>query len=93
MITVRCSSPLAAEDRLALLLARHARLITAARVAIAAARDGLADPAAYLEAELGPFCGLPPRDATVLAIQADARTAMTLAQRATRSGKPMAVAS
>jgi hypothetical protein len=90
---MRSSSPLAAEDRLALLLTQHAKLIKAARVAIAAARDGLADPTAYLEAELGPFCGLPPQDATVPAVQADARTAMTLAQRATQPCKPMAVAS
>jgi len=64
---------------LALLRAEYARLIAAARGSIAAARAGADHPLAYVEAELARHCGLPPRDATVTSVLADARTAMTAA--------------
>jgi hypothetical protein len=68
-----------AEARLALLPAEYARLVTAARASVAAARAGGADPLVYVEAELARHCGLPPQDATVLAVLADVGTAMVLA--------------
>ena len=67
------------ETRLALLRADYARLVTAARASVAAARTGAADPLVYVEAELARHCGLPPQEATVLAVLADAATAMMLA--------------
>jgi len=72
----------AAEARLALLRAEYARLVTAARASVAAARAGAADPLVYVEAELARQCGLPPQGATVLAVLADAGAAMTLAAQA-----------
>ena len=89
----RARPPWPAEDRLALLQTRYAELAAAARATIAAARAGLPDPLAYLEAELASHGGLPPEDATVLAVLADARTAMALAGQASRPREPMAVAS
>lgn len=73
-----------AEDRLALLRAEYARMITAARASVTARRAGAADPLAYVEAELARHDGLPPRDTTVPAVLADAATAMILAGRAAR---------
>lgn len=69
----------AAEDRLALLRAEYARLIAAARASVTAARAVHAAPLAYVEAELVLHGGLPPQDASVPAVLADARTAMVLA--------------
>jgi hypothetical protein len=76
--------PTSAKDKLALALLRaeHARLLAAARAAVAAAREGVSDPLVYVEAELARHGGLPPQGASVLAVLADARTAMMLA------GKP-----
>ena len=68
-----------AEARLALLRADYARLVTAARASVAAARTGAADPLVYVKAELARHCGLPPQETTVLAVLADAATAMALA--------------
>lgn len=82
-----------AEARLALLRAEYARLVTAARASVTAARAGVPDPLVYLEAELARHCGLPPQDATVPAVLADAGTAMVLAGRAAWLHEPMAVAS
>src|SRR2546428_9476005 len=61
-----------AEARLALLRAEYARLVTAARASVAAAWAGSSDPLVYVEAELVRHCGLPPQDATVPAVLADA---------------------
>jgi hypothetical protein len=77
-----------AETRLILLRAEYARLITAARASVAAARAGSSDPLVYVEAELVRHCGLPPRDATVPAVLADARAAMALAGRVDRPHEP-----
>jgi hypothetical protein len=73
--------PTSAKDTpaLALLRAEHARLLAAARAAAAAAREGAPDPLVYVEVELARPGGLPPQGASVLAILADARTAMMLA--------------
>ena len=73
-----------AEDKqaLALLKAEYARLVTAARASVAAARTGTADPLIYVEAELARHCGLPAQGASVPVVLADACTAMMLA------GKP-----
>lgn len=73
-----------AEARLALLRAEYARLVTAARASVTAARAGAADPLVYVEAELARHCGLPPQDSTVPAVLADAGAAMALAARAAR---------
>jgi len=70
------------EARLALLRSEYARLVTAARASVTAARAGAADPLVYVEAELARHSGLPPQDATVPAVLADARGAMALATRA-----------
>jgi hypothetical protein len=86
-------APGVAEARLALLRAEYARLVAAARASITAARAGAPDPLVYLEAELARHGGLPPQDATVPAVLADAGTAMVLAGRAARPHEPMAVAS
>lgn len=64
---------------LALLRADYARLVTAARASVTAARAGSADPLVYVEAELTRRGGLPPQDTTVPAVLADARAAMMLA--------------
>lgn len=77
-----------AEDRLALLLAAHANLVSAARASIAAARAGAAHPLAYVEAELARHNGLPPQDAKVPTVLADAGTAMLVAGRAARPRGP-----
>jgi hypothetical protein len=76
--------PRSAEDKLALALlpAEHAWFLAAARAAVAAAREGASDPLVHVEAELACHGGLPPQGASVLAVPADARTAMMLA------GKP-----
>jgi hypothetical protein len=68
-----------AEDRLALLLVKYARLITAVRASVTAGRAGDADPLAYVEVELARHGGLPPQGASVPAVLADTRTAMMLA--------------
>jgi len=68
-----------ASRALSLLRAEYARLLAAARASVTAARDGTADPLVYVAAELARHGGLPPQDATVPRILADARTAMTLA--------------
>ncbi len=73
-----------AEARLALLRAEYARLVTAARASVTAARAGAADPLVYVEAELARHCGLPPQDSTVPAVLADVGAAMALAARAAR---------
>jgi hypothetical protein len=84
--------PGVAEARLALLRAEYARLIAAARASVTAARAGAADPLVYVEAELARHCGLPPQDATVPAVLADAGTAMVLAGRASRPHGPLTAA-
>jgi hypothetical protein len=71
-----------AELALALLKARHAKLVAAARASVTAARAGAADPLVYVRAELSRYDGLPPLDSTVPAVLGDASTAMTLAGRA-----------
>jgi hypothetical protein len=70
-----------AKDKLALALLRaeYARLLAAARAAVAAARQGAPDPLVYVEAELAHHGGLPPQGASVSAVLADACTAMMLA--------------
>jgi hypothetical protein len=73
-----------AESKLTLLRAEYARLVAAARASMVAARAGAADPLVYVEAELARHGGLPPKDATVPAILADAAAAMALAGRAAR---------
>jgi hypothetical protein len=65
---------------LALLRAEYARLAAAARASVAAARAGATDPLVYVEAELARHGGLPPKDMTVLAVLADAHTAMIMAR-------------
>jgi hypothetical protein len=87
------SSHEGAEARLALLRAEYARLVTAARASIAAARAGVPDPLVYLEVELARHCGLPPDDATVPAVLADAAAAMVLAGRAAWPHELLAVCS
>jgi hypothetical protein len=77
-----------AETRLALLRAEYARLVAAARASVAAAWAGSPDPLAYVEAELVRHCALPPHDATVPAVLADANAAMELAGRAARPHAP-----
>ena len=72
----------AVEARLALLRAEYARLATAARASVTAARAGEANPLVYVEAELARHCGLPPQDSTVPAVLADAGAAMAVAARA-----------
>ena len=67
-----------AGQALALLRAEHARLITAARASVTAARAGLANPLAYVEAELARRGGLPPQEAAVPAVLGDTGTAMML---------------
>jgi hypothetical protein len=67
-----------ARQALALLRAEHARLITAARASVTAARAGSANPLAYVEAEMTRRGGLPPQDAAVPVVLADTGTAMML---------------
>jgi hypothetical protein len=74
---------------LALLRADYARLAAAARASVSAARTGAANPLVYVEAELIRRGGLPPRDATVLTVLADARTAMFMAGEAAGPGEQM----
>ena len=71
-----------AELGLALLKAKYAKLVAAARASVTAARAGATDPLVYVRAELSRYDGLPPLDSTVPTVLADASTAMTLAQRA-----------
>jgi hypothetical protein len=73
-----------AEDKLALLRAEYARLAAAARASVAAFWAGAANPLAYVEAELIRHRGLPSRGSAVMVVLADARTAMTMADRAER---------
>lgn len=82
----------ATEARLALLRAEYARLVTAARASVAAARAGATDPLVYVEAELVRHCGLPPQDATVPAVLADANAATELAGRAAGPDEPVKAA-
>jgi hypothetical protein len=77
-----------AKDRLTLLLAEYARLITAARASVTAARAGAAYPLAFVEAELARHGGLADQDVTVPTVLADARTAMVLAGRAALPHEP-----
>lgn len=51
---------------------------TAVRASAAAAPAGATDPLVYAEAELARHCGLPPQDATMPAVLADAGAAMAL---------------
>jgi hypothetical protein len=67
---------------LALLRAEYARLAAAARASVTAARAGAANPLVYVEAELARHGGLPPADATVLAVLADAAAGMMVATHA-----------
>ena len=71
-----------AELRLALLQAKYAKLVAAARASVTAARAGATDPLVYVRAELSRYDGLPPLHSTVPAVLADASAAMTLARRA-----------
>ena len=71
-----------AELALALFKAKYAKLAAAARASVTAARAGADDPLAYVRTELSRYGGLPPMDGTVLAVLADASTAMALAGRA-----------
>ncbi len=73
-----------AEQSLALLKARYAQLVAAARASVTAAWADSEDPLAYVRAELSRCHGMPPRDSTVPAVLADARTAMMLAGCAAR---------
>lgn len=57
---------------MALLRAEYARLLAAARAAVAAAREGAPDLLVYVEAELARHGGLPPQGVSVLAVLADA---------------------
>ena len=81
-----------AEARLALMRAEYARLVTAARASVAAARAGSPDPLVYVKAELVRHYGLPPQNATVLAVLADANAALVLAGRAARLDEPVMAA-
>lgn len=87
-----CPAGGTAEHRLALLRAEYARLISAARASVTAGRAGAAHPLAHVEAELARHGGLPPRDATVPAVLADAASAMVVAGRATEPGEAMRAA-
>ncbi len=73
-----------ARSLLALLQAEYARLAAAARAAVAAADAGESDPLAYVRSELARHGGLPPRNAAVTAMLADAVGAMRVAGRAAR---------
>jgi hypothetical protein len=69
---------------LELLRVEYARLAAAARASVAAAAAGQADPLVYVRAELARHGGLPPEDASVTAVLADAAGAMRVAGRAAR---------
>jgi hypothetical protein len=69
---------------LELLRVEYARLAAAARGAVAAAAAGQADPLVYVRAELARHGGLPPANAAVTAVLADAAGAMRVAGRAAR---------
>jgi hypothetical protein len=73
-----------ARSLLDLLRVEYARLAAAARGAVAAAAAGQADPLVYVRAELARHGGLPPENATVTAMLADAAGAMRVAGRAGR---------
>jgi hypothetical protein len=71
-----------ARSLLDLLRVEYARLAAAARASVAAASAGQADPLVYVRAELARHGGLPPKDASILAVLADATGAMRVAGRA-----------
>ena len=73
---------------LALLRAEYARLVTAARASVTAARAGSANPLVYVEAELVRHGGLPPHDMTVPTVLAAAGPAMMLSGRAADYATP-----
>jgi hypothetical protein len=71
-------------DRLALLAAEHAALVTAARASVAAAALGQIDPLVFLRAQLAKHGQLPPvgaRPLEVLAMTVVARRAQEVAAR------------
>lgn len=63
------------------LCAEYARLIAAARAAVAAAESGDPDAAGYVRAELDRHFGLPPDGATAMAMLGDAAGAMRITRR------------
>ena len=71
-----------ARSLLELLQVEYARLAAAARGAVAGAAARQADPLVYVRAELDRHGGLPPANASVTAVLADAAGAMRMAGRA-----------
>ena len=64
---------------LAIVTAEYAELLAAARAAVAAERNGDADPLGYVRGVLAERGQLPPDEASAAHVVADARMAMCLA--------------